>query len=118
MLLRFLNKIKRWFYTKQFILEEEPFLHTLSHRSVKEDTRDAQTRKRVAKAFEQQEVQMRARAMKAHDASCIDPWTCEKSVCFKFEPDKIVSQEEVSGVRKRFKYTEVGNRTKPKSNQD
>jgi hypothetical protein len=89
------QKIKRWILTKKFILEEETsFIHSLQPESVKENTRDAETRKRVAKAFEEQKEVMRARAMKPHDASCIDPWTCKKTICFKWEPDKIVTKDD------------------------
>lgn len=89
MILKFLKKIKRWFLTKQFILEEEvaPVTRT---QMTQENIRDAQTRKRVAAAFKAQEKQMQARAMKAHDPSCLDPWGCQKIVCYTFEPDKIV----------------------------
>lgn len=56
-----------------------------------ESSRDIEARKRVKKAFEEQQSAMNARAMKAHDPSCVDPLTCKKRKCFKFAPDKIVS---------------------------
>ena len=55
------------------------------------DTRDAATRKRVNKAFDEQWAQMQARAFQAHEPGC-DPLTCTKSICFKWEADKIVSK--------------------------
>lgn len=84
-----MNRIKRWIYSKFFMLDEEiaPISKIKTEASC---TRDAETRKRVAKAFEQQAQQMQMRAMKAHDASCIDPWTCKKTICYTWEPDRIV----------------------------
>jgi hypothetical protein len=87
------QKIKRWIFTKKFILEEEASCIKAAS-VVQENIRDAETRKRVAKAFEEQKEVMRARAMKPHDASCIDPWTCKKTICFKWEPDKIVTKDD------------------------
>jgi hypothetical protein len=95
MIFKFLNKIKRWFWTKQFILEEEAAL-IRSTSVTQENPRDVATRKRVAEAFKAQEAQMNARALKAHSATCLDPLTCDKLVCATWEPDKIVSKEVVS----------------------
>lgn len=56
----------------------------------KHDMRDAQVRKRVAKAFEAQEAIMNARALQPHQ--CLDPVTCQKVRCWKWVPDKVVSK--------------------------
>lgn len=59
--------------------------------TVQESTRDIASRKRVAKAFAQQQTQMKARALKPHDPTCKDPLMCKQISCFKRVPDKIVS---------------------------
>lgn len=86
------KKLKRWILTKKFLFEEEitPVSKSIS---TQENTRDAETRKRVAKAFKNQEKLMQSRAMKAHGADCKDPLTCKKRICFKWEPDKIIEQK-------------------------
>jgi len=91
MILRFFKKIKGWFLTKKFILEEEvtPVSKAIT---TLENQRDAEARKRVAAAFKAQEKLMQARAMKAHDVSCPDPLTCKKKICFKWEADRIVHE--------------------------
>lgn len=63
---------------------------------VQQDERQMETIKRVHKAFKDQQEQMQARAMKAHDSSCVDPVFCTKSPCFVYEPDKIVGTETVA----------------------
>jgi len=97
-----INRIKQWIYSKLFLFDEEvaPLSKTKTEKSC---TRDAETRKRVAQAFEEQAQAMQTRAMKAHDVSCIDPWTCNKAVCYKWEPDKIVPCLEVKRKRGRPK---------------
>lgn len=91
--MNWIQKIKRWILTKKFILEEEV---TVTSRAVTilENQRDAETKKRVALAFKLQEKQMQSRAMKAHGSDCIDPLTCKKTICFTWEPDKIVEQKQ------------------------
>jgi hypothetical protein len=37
--------------------------------------------------------------MKAHAADCPDPWTCTKSPCFKWEPDKIIGEPKIVKVK-------------------
>jgi hypothetical protein len=44
---------------------------------------------RVKEAFKQQKHEMQLRALVPH--SCDDPLNCERNPCWKFEPDKIVS---------------------------
>ena len=55
-----------------------------------QDPRALNSIKETRKDFEAQQEQMQSRAMKAHAADCKDPWTCTKSPCFKWQPDKIV----------------------------
>jgi len=57
-----------------------------------EDPRTQESIKRTRKNFEEQQEQMQARAMKPHAFDCPDPWTCKKSPCFIWEPDKIVGE--------------------------
>ena len=63
------------------------------------DTRDAATRKRVNQAIDDQWQQIQARALVAHEPGC-DPFTCSKSVCFKYVGDKIVSAPKVVNINK------------------
>lgn len=60
-----------------------------------QDTAEQGQRKRIQKVFEDQAQTMRAMATKPHSAECEDSFTCTKSPCFVFEPDKIVGKEEV-----------------------
>ena len=88
-----IQRLKRWIQSKLFIYDEViPIIKATS--IVQENPRDIETRKRVRQAFKAQEHQMQSRAMKAHDANCIDPWTCQKAICYKWEPDKIVKKNE------------------------
>ncbi len=84
-----IQKIKRWIYSKFFLFDDvTPMIRATS--VDRTCTRDAETRKRVAKAFEQQEKQIQTRAMKAHGPDCKEPLDCKKRICFKQVPDKIV----------------------------
>jgi len=56
-----------------------------------EDTRDTQTRRRVATAFEQQKDDIAMRLRKAHDGDCENPLDCKRETCFNWKPDRIVS---------------------------
>lgn len=80
-------------------------IHSLMHQTidsahkpvfVQENSRDSETKKRVSKEFESQKEQMNARALKAHDSSCLDVVNCKKLKCFKRIPDKIVSTSNLS----------------------
>ncbi len=95
-----ISKIKRWIYSKLFLFDEEVSQPVRQIKSEKCCIRDAETRKRVAKAFEQQEKQMQSRAQKAHDPKCEDPISCKKTICYQWAPDKIVKVE-VEEIRKR-----------------
>lgn len=60
-----------------------------------EDQRTMEAVQRTRKAFAEQRQQMQTRALKAHAADCPDPWTCTKSPCFVWIPDKIIGKPEV-----------------------
>lgn len=83
------KKIKDWFISKSLVCDD---VITSSIKTEQVDQRDIETRKRVKKAFEQQEHAIKCRAIKAHDPSCSDVILCKKRKCFKVEPDKIVSE--------------------------
>ena len=58
---------------------------------------------RIQKVFKEQEAQMKARALKPHEIDC-DIDFCQKEICWKWEPDKIVSEPyEVSEVGEPIK---------------
>jgi hypothetical protein len=57
---------------------------------VTEDERATETRKRVNKAFDNQWNQMQLKGLKPHAFDCLDPFTCIKSVCFVWDPDKTI----------------------------
>ena len=105
------SRIKRWIYSKFFIFDEE-ISNTTKTKTEKSCTRDAETRKRVAKAFKEQEKQMQSRASKAHDATCEDPISCKKTFCYQWAPDKVVKIEVVE--IKRGETIEVKKRGRPK----
>jgi hypothetical protein len=67
--------------------------------SLQEDPRTQESIKKTRKAFEAQQEQMSARALKQHAADCPDPWTCTKSPCFKWEPDKIVGEPMIVNIK-------------------
>lgn len=89
--------IRDWLKMKS-IVDNDSFAPqaTASHKT---DQREAATRQRVNKAFDQQTNVMNSRALKAHDPACPDPVICKKRKCFKPVPDKIVS--EAYEVKKR-----------------
>lgn len=65
--------------------------------TTQQDPEVAQRIKRVRKMFKEQEASLNARALKPH--SCIDPLSCRKSKCWKWEPDKVGSlQHEVESA--------------------
>lgn len=82
------RKIKEWFKSKSIKVDD---IVVAPIKTEQADVRTLETIKRVRKSFKEQESQMQARAMKAHDPSCLDVVACKKRKCFKFEPDKIVS---------------------------
>ena len=72
-------------------------------KTTQEDARYRQTIKRVGAIFEQQQAQLGARAFIPHEMGC-DEITCTKNACWKWEPDRIVSQPyEVMSFHKKNK---------------
>ena len=71
--------------------------------SAQEDPRVHESIKRTRTAFKQQEQQMNGRALKSHSANCKDPIACMKTKCFKWSPDKIVSQPYVLDKEQELK---------------
>jgi hypothetical protein len=66
-------------------------------RIVQEDTRQRDIIKRTRKQLNDQQEQMNAMALVAHESGC-DLYTCpaltgQRKFCFKYEPSKIVSDE-------------------------
>lgn len=105
---RFIN----WFYVlrcrlthKKLFDTDNPLGHAPQQDTVKECTRDRETRKRVAKAFAEQAQYMQARALKRHGFDCKDPSFCDKKDCFVWEPDKIVKRSMVSRAKRRVRQT-------------
>lgn len=97
--MKMFSKIKSWWFHfkqsyKAFPREDIVMAKTYE---VQECTRDAATKKRVQKQFDEQEQSMNARALKPH--ACPDPLSCVKRVCFKRTPDKIVSSPYQVGKR-------------------
>lgn len=95
-----ISRIKRWIYSKFFLFDDEVSKVVKQVEAATTCTRDAETRKRVAKAFKEQEKQMQARSMKAHDPKCEDPISCKKTFCYQWAPDKVVKVE-IEEVKRR-----------------
>ncbi len=84
-----LKKIIEWVKTKQITVTlEDPIKPT--HKTVQSDIRDEQAKKRFNKHYDQQEQNVLIMALKSHDPSCQDHYTCGDP-CFIREPDKIVA---------------------------
>ncbi len=86
-----LNKVKAWIHSKR-LMNNDITVSVIP--TVQEDTRAIEAVKRVRKAFEQQEKSMNIRSLKRH--SCADPDLCDRRICFKHAPDKIIHTEIVS----------------------
>ncbi len=80
-----LNKVKAWIHSKR-LMNNDTSIYVVP--TVQEDTRAIEAVKRVRKAFDQQSQAMNARALKRHQ--CANPDLCNKNICFKHVPDKIV----------------------------
>ena len=89
-----LKRLKSWFKNK-FVQVDDIVIVPSKAATQQTDQRTLETIKRVRKAFKEQDAQMQVRAMKAHDPSCGDVQLCKKRKCFKWEPDKIVSEPKV-----------------------
>lgn len=103
-MLKFLKRIWDKIKYKMIAVDgiDNPVQQTTRVDSVKECTRDKATRARVAKAFESQQQQMQARALKAHEPTC-DPLSCDKNICFKRQPDQIKKRTTVTRPMTRLK---------------
>ena len=86
------KRIKEWFEGKSIHLDDDVIIVPTKAATQQTDVRTLETIKRVRKSFKEQESAMNTRAMKAHDPSCGDVQLCKKKKCFKWEPDKIVSE--------------------------
>lgn len=85
------KRIKNWF-NRHSIAVDDVVVTPSKAATQQVDVRTQETIKRVRKSFAAQQQQMQARAMKSHDPSCGDVLLCKKKTCFKWEPDKIVSE--------------------------
>jgi len=95
-----LKKIIDWVKAKQITVTlEDPIKPT--HKTVQSDIRDEQAKKRFNKYYDQQEQNVLMRALKQHDATCIDHITCDKDPCFVRVPDKIVATYIVDAITKK-----------------
>lgn len=85
-----LNKIKAMFAVAGI----KPNTNTTTEliKTTQEDQRDVQAVKRFEKHFEQEYQSVATRAMMPHGFDCQDNFTCTKQDCWKWQPDKIVSE--------------------------
>ena len=60
--------------------------------TTQEDQKQAETRRRVGNYLQQNQDLLLARASRPHGFDCEDNQLCEKEDCWKFVPDKIVSE--------------------------
>jgi hypothetical protein len=88
MILMMLKKIKQALAVLK--LKPNLYIKNTFTNTVQEDTKDKEVIKRINKHLDDQMELINARALKPH--SCKDPVGCTKDVCWKFEPDKIVSE--------------------------
>lgn len=68
-----------------------------------EDEKAVEQRKRIDAVFRDQEHHLQSKALMAHSIDCDDPVFCMKQPCFKWEPDKIVSEVKTIGRPKKKK---------------
>lgn len=85
-----LNKLKAMFAVVGIKPTKE--INSFKTTTTQEDQREAETRRRVGNYLEQNKEILIARGMKPHGADCEDNLTCKKDNCFKWQPDKIVSE--------------------------
>jgi hypothetical protein len=104
-------KIFSWFYRLRVRLKGyflgDPIM-PVAHTTTQEDPRDIEAVKRFNASFDQQQQKIQTRSFAAHEASCVDTFTCQG--CFKYEPNVIASEvyesesaEKVTARKKRFK---------------
>lgn len=95
-----ISRIRKWISNKRLIRSIDvssvsvvPFVPVNQ-----EDMRSVNDVKSFNKSFDQQQQQMQARALVAHEPDC-DVISCNKSSCFKWECDKIVKRTTVKMKR-------------------
>jgi len=103
-----------WYYFKEkykYISIQDPT--TTKVITTQENPRDAESIKRFNESFNFQEQQMQIRSCVGHERDC-PMINC--GGCFKWEPDKIISQEIVSddSVRKDMKRRVLRNKSDSK----
>jgi len=97
MIIRLLN----WLKSKRLLRNiDNVGIGSTLHPVHQEDSRDAATRARVNKIFDQQQQQMQSRAKVAHNSDC-DVLSCTKVSCFTWEPDIIVATKETSSIKRK-----------------
>jgi homoserine acetyltransferase len=87
-----LKRLKKWLRSFTISPLDSPVV-MFPVDTFQEDRSLADVGDRVSKIFDAQQEVMNMRAMKAHDPSCEDSFTCTKEVCWIWEPDKVVSPE-------------------------
>lgn len=99
-----INRIRNWLKAKRLIrtVDATGFSPSIFDPVHKEDLRAINDVKSFNKSFDQQQQQMQARSLVAHEPYC-DVISCNKVSCFKVEPDKIVVAKKMSSTRKRIK---------------
>lgn len=92
-----ISKIRKWLSNKRLIrsidvssVSVTPFVPV-----AQEDMRAINDVKAFNKSFDQQIQKQQLRAMVPHAAGC-DVVSCNKTNCFKWEPDKIISTSTVT----------------------
>jgi len=96
-----LSKIKAWLLGHRLTISDS-YSVGMHAPIVQEDQRNSTASKiaRTKRAFEQQEQQMYARALKSHRIDC-DILDCDRDICFIREPDKVISRSKFNIPRKR-----------------
>lgn len=87
-----LTKLKEFFFGDKDTIDAVSTASIYKPVSYQEDSKTAEVRKRVNKAFDQQQKQMNLRALKRHSMKCSDPLMCSNPHCWTWEPDRIVSE--------------------------
>lgn len=97
-----ISRIRNWLKAKRLIrsIDATGFSPSVFDPVHKEDMRAVNDIKSFNKSFDQQQQQMQARAMVAHEPDC-DVISCTKISCFKWEADKVIKPK-----RKRTKKTD------------
>lgn len=121
---RLIKFIKRNFIPSDILADHPTTIHKPV--TVQEDTRAQRAIERVKAVFERQQKQMDMRAMKSHEFGCAI-FDCNKPVCFKRSPDKIVSTPIIEPYKRKMslsmgdfkkKKLKTINRVSPLSNKE